>query len=341
LQSYKLDELSDYLSNNTIDDNGYYNGRKQLLANIETTDQRSAWFNGEEDYSFNAAETTLAGKYYPLNHEYRNYLFFKNNLLNTDKYESLDKYIGYYTYNGKVSENSDGTYSLVPNKLTIDGMLEEFANYIDFVLGSKSVSYSTDANYEANSTTTNYYTDSTKSEIDYSKFVYASGKVDFGGENRNTMFVKDSAQYLAMAAVNELQYAYTTDTSVLSQYVGYTVSAYSTSFIKEFEYAAQEAVKNGAGSFNVCAGDYGWHLIYVTQTFDVEGGAVYGEELKWDLESIQKEGTFQNMFYEWVKDSLLSNITTTKRSTIIEMFGGDTTITKNEDTYQDLLELDS
>jgi hypothetical protein len=143
-----------------------------------------------------------------------------------------------------------------------------------------------------------------------------------------------------MSAVNELQYAYTTDTSVLSQYVGYSVSAYTTSYIKEFEYAAQTAIKNGVGSFVVCAGDYGWHLIYVTYTFDFNGGNIYGATPDW-ANNIDVEGTFENLFFESIKSSDLSNAESNRQSVLLQLFYNDNTVTKYQSRYQDLLDLDS
>ena len=148
----------------------------------------------------------------------------------------------------------------------------------------------------------------------------------------------DTTQYKAMSAVNELQFAYTTDTGVLSNYIGYTVSAYDTSYIKEFEYAAKAAVNEGAGAFTVCAGDYGWHLIYVTYAFDLNGGKVNGETIDWSR--IKIEGTFENLFFEWIKSNDLSNVTSTRRSKIISDFNKDSTVVKYQDRYQDLLDLD-
>ncbi|MGN0818030.1 MAG: hypothetical protein ACI4L9_03575, partial [Candidatus Coproplasma sp.] len=277
----------------------YYYKRKGLLAEITTIDQRSAWFNGATEYAFDASNTDI--NYYGKDNG-RNYLFFENNLTDKTRYEELDKYIGLYSYNGAVSENKDGSYSLVPNKLTIDGMLDEFVAYINYVLGDdvlgddSAASWTLDERYNVNSPD-DYYTDSTKKKIDYSRFVYATGKVENLENSKLDALNKDTRQYKAMAAVNELQYAYTTDTSVLSQYIGYTVSAYTTSYIKEFEFAAKEAIGNGVGSFTVCAGDYGWHLIYVTDTFSRDGGEVY-EGADWTVSSdrINIEGTFENLF---------------------------------------------
>lgn len=343
-QSATLSSYSKQLSDGIIDDNEYYIKRNGLLKNIRTTDQRSAWFNGTTDYSFDATETSIS--YYNGGNEARKYLFFENNLVKTEKYEKLEKYAGLYTYNGTVTENDDGTYNLTPVKLGIDEMLAEFSSYVNFVLNGGTVqtdyvNYTVNGNYY--STEQYYKTDEETGEltkdIDYSLFVYATGKVNFTADKKN-MFVKDGEQYLATSAVNELQHAYTTDTSVLSQYIGYSVSAYDTSYIKEFEYAAHEAVKQGAGAFSVCAGDYGWHLIYVTDTFAPAGGEAY-TGISWTADRVEQEGTFENMFYEWLKDSMLSDVTTSKRSTLIEAFGGSTTVKVYKEAFKDLLELGS
>ena len=197
--------------------------------------------------------------------------------------------------------------------------------------------------------TDNYYEEKSfkneDDEIDYSKFLYANGKVDFGTFNRNDLMNTATKQYGAMSAVNELQFAYTTDTSVLSQYVGYSVQAYDTSYIKEFEYAAKLAISQGEGSFTVCAGDYGWHLIYVTYTFDKF--ETYSN-LDW-TNNVKVEGTFENLFFEWLKDKNLSDVTTTHRSKLLSDYRkeesdsnkNNVTVVKYEKRYQDLLDLDN
>lgn len=330
----------------------YYFNRKSILEDITATDQRSAWFNGATDYAFNAAQSDKITDYYGKDSG-REYLFFEENLTNDKRYQTLDKYTGLYSYNGSVSENADGTYSLMPAQLTVDDMLDEFVSYVNYVLGDDTAaSWSYDDRYNVTSPD-DYYTEETKDlpdskkEIDYSRFIYATGKVEVGYDETSVssylkaMFDKTSDAYKAMSAVNELQYAYTTDTSVLSQYIGYTVSAYDTDYIPEFEYAAQEAVEKGPGTVYVCAGDYGWHIIYVTATFDTAGGAVYGDNIDWTAEYVLKDGTFQNLYYTWIKDSVLTNVSTNRRSVINELFGGSKTVTLYEDTYKDLLELDT
>lgn len=330
---------------NTNTTAAYYYSRKAILDDIVATDQRSAWFNGAEDYSFDASQSDI--DYYG-KAEGRDYLFFENNLTDTERYADLEKYDGRYSYNGSVSENEDGSYSLIPAKLTVDNVLSELESYVEYVMGGDTVTINKLDSYNV-ADYTDYYTEDTKDlpdrlkQIDYSKFVYATGKVDLGVTSLSSfltdMFVKDSAAYKAMSAVNELQYAYTTDTAVLSDYIGYAVSAYDTDYIPEFEYAAQAAVDEGAGTIYVCAGDYGWHIIYVTATFDTAGGAVYGDDVNWTAEYVLKEGTFQNLYYNWIKDSTLSDVTSARRSVINQQFGGDDTVTTYEDTYKDLLGL--
>ncbi|MDE7379840.1 MAG: hypothetical protein K2N14_02195 [Clostridia bacterium] len=348
-QETTLKTYQSYQSSGRIDDNAYFRDRNQLLKAITTTDQREAWFNGDTQYAFNAAEYNKDKEesdklsYYNGGNEDRKYLFFENNLTKSGKYESLEKYAGMYSYNGKVTENKNGSYKLVPNKLNIDDMLGEFKAYINFVMGTDSVEYNAGDKLDASATDFEAYYGETQftkdngKEVDYSKLVYATGKVTFTDGARENMFVADSDRYKAMSAVNELQYAYTTDTGVLSQYIGYTVSAYDTNYIKEFEYAAQQALRMGAGAFKVCAGDYGWHLIYVTETFDFNGGEVY--KPVFNKERIEKEGTFENRFYNWYKDSSLTNEASLKRAEILKKFNNDSTVKVDKKAYKNITEI--
>ena len=312
-----------------------------MLVQIETTDQRAAWFNGETKYAFKAdADSNYFGKVEGKD----GWLFFENNLKYNDRYKPLEKYCGKYSYNGEVYE-SENDFVLLPNKLDIDDMLDEFVAYVDYATGS-SVTVSYDKTAAGNyGDLTNLFNDEDK--VDYSNFVYTSGKVNFGNNatyneeaeaaNRANILNENSEQYKALAAVNELQYAYTTDTGVLNQYVGYSVNAGDTEYIKEFEHAAHEAIKGGAGTFNVCAGDYGWHLIYVTYTFSPNGGSQYSPV--WTEDNVKTEGTFENLFYEWVKSNDISDISTTRRTQIITEFKNDDTVVTYENRYKDLLKL--
>ena len=322
----------------------YYIKRNELLKNIQTTDQRAAWFNGSTEYAFNASEKDGLD-YYKGGSDW---LFFENNLAGGDKYKSLEKYAGKYPYNGKVVEKDDG-YILIPNKLSIDGMLEEFSAYIDYVLGnSNNVSFKD--GYQLGKENTAYYAnddfytaehkdDEKNTKLDYSKFLYAWGAVSSVEKTAIALYDKTSNQYKAMSAVNELQYAYTTDTGVLSNYIGYSVDAAETNYIKEFEYAAQKVINEvGAGGFAVCAGDYGWHLIYVTYAFESDATTFSADELDW-TKIDKEEDSFEKLFYEWIKSQDIPDITSTRRNEILTQFNIDKTVTKYQNAYQDLLDL--
>ncbi len=372
LQSeYKADETDDALSYKPE----YYTKRAQLMSKITTTDQRSAWFNGATEYAFNAAASYDDDGYeWIADQDFygtSGWLFFEKNLTDTDRYEPLEKYDGRYAYNGTVIQTAGDDYVLLPNELTIDDMLDEFTGYINWVLGDDSAaSYECCDTYVNGIDKTYDYENLLKEdkdgntgddikpkdrEIDYSTFMYATGSVDIGSEseldNRTNVLktgrdsdgnqLEDdtaSQMYEVLSAVNELQYAYTTDTSVLTQYLGYSVATGNdTGYIGEFEYAAQYAIGLGAGHFAVCAGDYGWHLIYVTYTFDNEGGEQYDP----DWSNYDKEGTFEYYFYEYVKSNDLGTISTTRRTYLLTLFNNDDTVTKYEKRYKDLLELSS
>lgn len=361
--AYKDKDSGDY----TID---YYLGRNELLKNIRTTDQRSAWFNGATDYSF-SVKTDKNGKeraaddpaklldFYGKNSG-REYLFFENNILHGDRYEALDRYIGKYAYNGKVyvKYDEDGDrdgYTLVPEKLSIDGMLSEFKAYVDYVCGADTVKFEggytagvQNDSYYTSLTEANFFTEETRGkkpaerEIDYNNFIYAKGSVNVGSGDtksyKGDLLQSDSAQYKALAAINELQYAYTTDVSVLSEYLGYSVKlGDSTGYIKEFEAAAHEAIARGEGAFNVCAGDYGWHILYVTYVYSADGGEIY--EPSFTPERVDKKGTFENLFYEYKKSQDIASISSTRETQILTQFRKDSTVTTYQSRYQDLLDL--
>ena len=363
-QSNLLTSLTSLLNNNVITQNEYYEMRNKLLGEITTTDQRSAWFNGGVDYSFNAndngftagAAATADGKtYYNAGDDSRKVLFFKDNMLGNKRYENLEKYPGLYSYNGTAVKNGDDSYTLIPNSLDIDEMLDEFIGYIDFTLGTENGSNVT-WSYWADGETINvsdtskgnpdyYLTDifntdpaDEKSEIDYSKFVYAYGTVDLGDFTTACLLDENSDYYKVMSAVNELQYAYTTDTGILSNYIGYSISAYSTDYIKEFEYAAQYAINNNggnAGAFAVCAGDYGWHLIYVTNVFNPDSETYTPA---WSA-NIKTEGTFEYEFYEAIKNSDLENASSRLQLELLDIFDNDVVVTVYESRFSDLTSL--
>lgn len=313
--------------------------RANLLKQIKATDQRGSWFTGETDYSFAATDAVSA---YDGGDANRTWLFFENSLFDeTGKYELLSNYYGKYTYNGTYDADKR---VYVPNKLTVDGFLGEMESYLGFAFGKENVltgkeDYS--AGYYAQ-TVSDYYTDG---KVDYSKFVYTSGKIDWSavageGEtatfNANNIFLAGSKENIALSVINELSFAYNTDTAGLNTYLGYAVTANKTDFVSEFEYAAQQAVRGGAGTYYVVPSDYGWHIIYCTFSLaDTENGQPY--TFNWD--DVKTEGTFSYLYYEALKADAYSTTSTNIRSQIINSYSGSSTV--YEDRYSDLTGLDS
>jgi len=294
-------------------DPDYYIRRNELLTDITTTDQRSSWFNGTTDYSYKAE----AGNYYGNS----GYLFFEDA-------KEIDKYYGQYSYNGTVTEKDDDSYSLKPTKMNVDEFIVEMENYLGFVL-----------NTTVTKTPIGYQEDNildTNGKVDYSKFIYYENKLDFGSTTNDNYLAKGSASYKALSAMNELQFAYTTDTGILNKYFGYSVAGkgYATSYVKEFEYAAQYALGKGAGTMVMCATDYGWHLIYVAFAYN-EGTTFAG----YNHAEKNVEGTFSNLFYNAYKDVIAENYANTKQNEITTILK-DASVKVYESRYRDLATLD-
>ena len=320
-------------------DRGDKNGNKfmtraSLLESVRATDQRRTWFTGHNDYSFVAEEGDNA---YTGGIEERQYLFFENNLKKSSgesaQYEPIPNYYGKYTYNGTVekTEGEDGKteFTITPEKLTIDGFLSEMEGYLAANGYTLSETVSASESYYDKALSDYYNEDGT---VDYSSFVYYEAKVnELSSFNANNVFVAGSDENNVMSMMNELSFAYNTDTAGLNSYLGYAVSPNSTDYMKEFEYAAQEAVRGGAGTIVVVPTDYGWHIIYCTFTF--AGNTPY----TFDWNAIEEEGTFSNLYYEALKSSNLTTYASSRQTEIINSFDNDACVTVHEDRYQDLI----
>ncbi len=302
-------------------DSALYQYRAEILNNVVAKDQRASWFceHEDENYAYQVGE-----KWY----------FFENQTganANLDKYESLGQYAGNYAYNGTVTVGEDGKYECKPNVIAnVNAFLTEMETYVATeagvsVSGGKFGKYVTDGNYTLNA----------KGEFaDYEEFIYYEGKAEVGTVTMDDYFLPDTAAYKAVAAVNELTFAYGTDPGMENTYMGYVVSPYKTSFVPEFECAAQYAIGKGAGTYVVCPSDYGWHIIYVSYVFGE--GDVYAKGYV-DAER-ETEGTFSYYFYEALK-SKVSSSTTIEQNAILTEYNNDTCVNMYTKRYQDLLEI--
>jgi hypothetical protein len=130
--------------------------------------------------------------------------------------------------------------------------------------------------------------------------------------------------------------------------MGYAVAPDKTEFVSEFEYAAQQAVLGGVGSYVVVPSDFGWHIIYCSfaynkkvsvgegETATTEYDAnVYGEYLDGEKDKV---GTFSNLFYESMKTKAATNAATNMQNKVLNNYKN--SATRHTAAYQDLLDLD-
>ena len=302
-----------------------YNIRKSILNNVKGKDLRDTWISDHDhaNYSFKGED----GKYY----------FFEEGLTGTEKYEKLKQYAGTYAFDGTVEE-VDGELEVTANAIDIDTFIGVMESQINKTVGSNVASGTSSADYAKEEKNT-VYTDETTGKVDYSKFVYYTGKADLGTVNASDYFNENSNVYKAVSAVNELMFAYSTDPGCLNTYYGYSVSPYTTNFVKEFEYAAQQAVKGGVGTYVVCATDYGWHIIFATYVF--EGGEVYGGYNHAEaVGEAMVKGSFSNLFYESLKSTVANTTSTEVQNNVLNRYNNDDSVTLYKDRYQDLLDLE-
>ncbi len=332
--------------NNTANDqDALYTIRKNILAGVKAKDLRDTWISAHDHANYSYEKD---GQYY----------FFEDNFAENSRYEKLKQYLGKYAYNGTVAEEDDELVATA-NEIYIDkastpadkdgkkadGFIEIMESYIDATLGREDAAtgslntgttkkFSDDSKYYTDYNTAKY-TNADDEMKDYSSFIYYTGKVNGLTGEAKDYFNAESDTYKAVSAVNELMFAYSTDTGCLNTYFGYAVSPYKTDFVKEFEYAAQEAIRGGVGSYVVCATDYGWHIVYasfVYKTGDVYGGYKAAEK--------ETEGSFSNLFYESLKTSAAQNYSTEKQNEVLNRYNNDDSVSLYKDKYKDLLEMD-
>ena len=311
--------------------------RAEILNNIVAKDLRDTWFSEDEHANY-AYEN--GGKYY----------FFEDQTganKNLDKYEALTMYAGSYAYDGTVEKSEDGEYTVKPTVRKIDNFLSMMEGYMQETLqktypnvtvsGGNFGNYVTDAkDYKMNEKKDDF--------TDYSQFIYYEGKVAENGNkipyNVANHFVKDTLAYDALSLFNELMFAYSTDTGCLNTYMGYVVSPFETSFVSEFEYAAQYAIRElGVGGYVVCPSDYGWHIIYVSSVLPVNN--VYGDADLFTNEIFEAEDgkTFYDFYYASLKSASAQRYQERVQNEVLEEYDNGSSVKLYEDRYEDLLSI--
>ncbi len=329
-------EYTEAKNNSTYSQDALFNVRKKILNGVEGKDLRGSWISEHDHANYSYAEGEGAEK---------KYYFFEGQTAKSsnDKYEALKQYAGSYAYNGTVDEEND--WKATPAPVGINKFIKIFNDHINAVVGKDvAVKFATENDvtekvngaYDLDSEATEY-TDKVTDKVDYSKFVYYSEELTLDTTDwAANYFNKESDIYKAVSAVNELMFAYSTDTGCLNTYLGYAVSPYGTDFVKEFEYAAQKAVEGGVGTYVVCATDYGWHIVFASYVFD--NAEVYGG---YKAAEAEIEGTFSNLFYESLKTSAIENYSTEKQNKVLNGYDNEGNVTRFKDAYKDLIELDN
>lgn len=171
-------------------------------------------------------------------------------------------------------------------------------------------------------------------EVDYSSFLYYKAKVnELQSFNANAVYVAGSKENTVMSMINELSFAYNTDTAGLNTYRGYVVAPTDTDYVKEFEFAAQEAIRGGAGTITVAPSDYGWHIMYCTFSYDADG-----TPYEFDWNDIETEGSFSNLYYEAMKSSQLTSYASAVQRDVINRYNTEASgcVVRYESRYSDL-----
>ena len=112
-------------------------------------------------------------------------------------------------------------------------------------------------------------------------YVYGDETVGAASADDNRYFEYDLADKTAEydAKINELLFAFSTDSGSLNTYKGYVIKPDNNDYVKTFgeagkellEYAANHAGKSG--SYKVVASDYGYHFMFFSELWDVGSGA--------------------------------------------------------------------
>lgn len=329
-----------------LSNNDLYLKRKALWSEIKAEDQRSTWISDDEHLNYS----------YEVGNEY---YFFEDHFSaeKADRYEKIGQYAGQYPFQGTVEKNADGEIEKINAKTdkSVDVVLEDMLDLIKTVSGlgytentevktayDQMTTYTTDAKKDAegNVVTENgetVYVDDDEVE-DYSKFIYRSGKVNFTETPKASDFFNAASESnKALSAVNEILFAYSTDPGSLDSYMGYVVSPYGNGYVSEFEAAAQWAVENGVGSWAVVPTDFGWHIIYCS--FKYSGGEVYAYNHAEAVGDGMVEGSFSKMFYDSLKEKMVSNTTNEIQAMVLNQFNNDKAVQKFQKAYQDLLDM--
>ena len=323
----------------------YYRARNSLAKGIVATDQRTPWITGGTNYSFNAQDvkkdyvTKMAAdtskNYFTTStaQNATNYLFFNENFGQYGRAEGLTRYAGLYAYNGIVIDNNDGTLIAQPNSVGIEKFItDEFEGYINYIVDSNSITKQT-FNWAKDYNTQNDYSFAIVYENKIASIEDNSNKYYYPGViNGSTQFGK---AYRALSAVNELVFAYSTDTGSLNKPYGYAMSTTGTTeYVPEFEYAGKQLLAKEEGSYLAVVTDYGVHIMYLARKYD---NSTQAKEVEtYDKTKIGEIGSFSHFFYNATVNTVIGTFTSNTRNQYMEQINTNKTIKLYKNRYKDL-----
>ena len=154
--------------------------------------------------------------------------------------------------------------------------------------------------------------------------------------------------------INELLFAFSTDSGSLNTYKGYVISPNNTEgWVTDFAEAGKTLLTLGGNSYIIVASDYGYHVLFFSQKFEVGGAetlqeyvglsedaasAKYTEILeKWDDEDLDKED-FLYLFADATISAKVSSRFTNYQNSVINTYKDDESkVTIYSERYSDLL----
>lgn len=154
--------------------------------------------------------------------------------------------------------------------------------------------------------------------------------------------------------INELLFAFSTDPGSLNTYKGYVISPDNTEgWVTDFAEAGKTLLTLGGNSYIIVASDYGYHILFFSQKFEVGGEdtlegylglseedalAKYAELLeKWEDDDLDKKD-FLYLFTDATISTKVSNRFTNYQNSVVNKYRDDTSKVKvYSERYSDLL----
>ncbi|MBE7091499.1 MAG: hypothetical protein E7363_06290 [Clostridiales bacterium] len=200
--------------------------------------------------------------------------------------------------NTEAPENTKGKYSFVTNEHSMSEFLADFDDWMN----ATDIPLGPDAPY------------------------LKAGQVDFD------VMTSTAAKEM----IFDLCFAYGSDNGILNSYKGY-VSAPAPAdngtetYVKEFAEAARDVVAAGAGTYVVVGTDYGWHIVYCTESLNVNSSTLREADLT-------VPGTFTYNFHKVMFDSLSKKTISETQTEMLNTYNkNENVVKKYASRYADLL----